>query len=115
MNKIYKSYIYKKDELSRASSNSTLNNELLYSSSDSESEVDIDNSIHFEILSNPEFLAEGTAVNDILYPDRILIGGKETTESIKAQNLLKKIYSCWVPKDKIILMNLWSSELSKLV
>jgi len=75
----------------------------------------MDNSIEFEILSNPEFLAEGTAVNDILYPDRILIGGKETKESNKAQNLLKKIYSYWVPEDKIILMNLWSSELSKLV
>jgi len=66
-------------------------------------------------LSNPEFLAEGTAVNDILNPDRVLIGGKNTKEDIKAQNLLKKVYSYWVPENKIILMNLWSAELSKLV
>lgn len=54
-------------------------------------------------------------MNDLLYPDRILIGGKETSGSKKAQNLLKNIYSYWVPKEKIILMKLWSTELSKLV
>ncbi|KAL6612276.1 UDP-glucose dehydrogenase [Neocallimastix sp. 'constans'] len=71
-------------------------------------------SIHFEILSNPEFLAEGTAVNDILYPDRILIGGNETKEGRIAQDILCKLYSYWVPQEKIIKMGLWSAELSKL-
>ncbi|KAL6632506.1 nucleotide sugar dehydrogenase, partial [Neocallimastix sp. 'constans'] len=71
-------------------------------------------SIHFEILSNPEFLAEGTAVNDILNPDRILIGGLQTKEGIEAQELLSKLYSYWVPEEKIIKMGLWSAELSKL-
>jgi len=71
-------------------------------------------SIHFEILSNPEFLAEGTAVNDLLYPDRVLIGGLPTEEGHRAQNLLYRLYSYWIPEKKIITMNLWSSELSKL-
>ena len=64
----------------------------------------------FSILSNPEFLAEGSAINDLKNPDRVLIGGDEV-ESI---NLLKTIYENWVPEDKIITTNLWSSELSKL-
>jgi len=72
-------------------------------------------SIHFEILSNPEFLSEGTAINDLLYPDRVLIGGLQTKEGLKAQNLLYQLYSYWIPKEKIITMSLWSSELSKLV
>ncbi|ORX42451.1 nucleotide sugar dehydrogenase [Piromyces finnis] len=71
-------------------------------------------SCHFEILSNPEFLSEGTAINDLLYPDRVLIGGLQTKEGIKAQNLLYQLYSYWIPKEKIITMSLWSSELSKL-
>ncbi|KAL6632357.1 nucleotide sugar dehydrogenase [Neocallimastix californiae] len=71
-------------------------------------------SIHFEILSNPEFLSEGTAVNDILYPDRVLIGGLQTKEGIEAQNILSQLYSYWVPEEKIIKMGLWSAELSKL-
>ncbi|OUM69270.1 hypothetical protein PIROE2DRAFT_65831 [Piromyces sp. E2] len=71
-------------------------------------------SIHFEILSNPEFLSEGTAINDLLYPDRVLIGGLQTKEGHKAQNLLYQLYSYWIPKEKIITMGLWSSELSKL-
>ncbi|CAG8811526.1 21303_t:CDS:2, partial [Dentiscutata erythropus] len=70
--------------------------------------------IRFDILSNPEFLAEGTAINDLLYPDRVLIGGLQTPEGFKAQQTLAEIYEQWVPKDKIITTNLWSSELSKL-
>ena len=65
----------------------------------------------FHVLSNPEFLAEGTAINDLLNPDRILIGG-ENKESIDA---LKSIYLNWVTNEKIITTNLWSSELSKLI
>ncbi len=64
----------------------------------------------FEVLSNPEFLAEGTAINDLENPDRVLIGG----ESKKAVEALANIYEQWVPKEKILLTNLWSSELSKL-
>ncbi|KAL6632514.1 UDP-glucose dehydrogenase [Neocallimastix sp. 'constans'] len=64
--------------------------------------------------NNNEFLAEGTAVNDILYPDRILIGGNETKEGGIAQDVLCKLYSYWVPKEKIIKIGLWSAELSKL-
>ena len=64
----------------------------------------------FSVLSNPEFLAEGTAINDLKNPDRVLIGG-EDHESIEA---LAKIYQHWVPHEKIIRTNLWSSELSKL-
>ena len=64
----------------------------------------------FSVLSNPEFLAEGTAINDLNNPDRVLIGGDDF-ESI---NLLRTIYKNWVPEDKIISTNLWSSELSKL-
>ena len=72
---------------------------------------EIDNSKSFSILSNPEFLAEGTAINDLENPDRVLIGG-EDKESIKS---LVKIYSNWIEMDKIITTNLWSSELSKLI
>ena len=71
--------------------------------------------IRFDILSNPEFLAEGTAINDLLSPDRVLIGSLQTPEGIAAQNVLANVYSRWVDGDKIITMNLWSSELSKLV
>ena len=66
--------------------------------------------VKFEILSNPEFLAEGTAISDLLNPDRILIGG----DSEFAIESLVNIYQSWVPMDKIIRTNLWSSELSKL-
>ncbi|GAA4282075.1 nucleotide sugar dehydrogenase [Gaetbulibacter aestuarii] len=68
------------------------------------------NRINFQILSNPEFLAEGTAVEDLLNPDRVLIGG----ENQAAIETLSNIYSSWVPKDRILETNLWSSELSKL-
>ncbi len=66
--------------------------------------------VNFHILSNPEFLAEGTAVQDLLHPDRVLIGG----ESEQAIESLAKIYGSWVPDDKILRTNVWSSELSKL-
>jgi len=69
------------------------------------------NGVNFHILSNPEFLAEGTAVQDLENPDRVLIGG-ENEEAIQS---LVKIYASWVSKDRIITTNLWSSELSKLV
>jgi UDPglucose 6-dehydrogenase len=71
--------------------------------------------IRFEVISNPEFLAEGTAIKDLLEPDRILIGSHKTREGIKAANEILDIYAHWVPKKKIITTNLWSSELSKLV
>ena len=64
----------------------------------------------FSILSNPEFLAEGTAINDLNNPDRVLIGG----DDFNSINVLKNIYKNWVPENKIISTNLWSSELSKL-
>ncbi|KAJ2957971.1 hypothetical protein NQZ79_g6404 [Umbelopsis isabellina] len=70
--------------------------------------------IRFDILSNPEFLAEGTAIKDLLNPDRVLIGALQTPEGIKAQNALVGVYTHWVPRDRCITTNLWSSELSKL-
>lgn len=66
--------------------------------------------VKFSILSNPEFLAEGTAIQDLLNPDRVLIGG----ESEEAIEVLANIYASWVPQDKILRTNVWSSELSKL-
>ncbi len=69
----------------------------------------------FEVLSNPEFLAEGTAVADLENPDRILVGGERTPAGDKAVAALVDIYARWVPREKIITTNLWSSELSKLV
>ena len=71
--------------------------------------------VKFEVLSNPEFLAEGTAVADLLAPDRVLIGGERTPGGEKALQTLVDIYARWVPRDRIITTNLWSSELSKLV
>jgi len=70
---------------------------------------------HFEILSNPEFLAEGTAIEDLESPDRVLIGGDNTESGQKAVQALVDVYAHWVPRDRIITTNLWSSELSKLV
>jgi UDPglucose 6-dehydrogenase len=72
------------------------------------------NGVQFQILSNPEFLAEGTAVADLLQPDRILIGGDPSEEGKKAIQALVDVYSNWVPADKILTTNVWSSELSKL-
>jgi UDPglucose 6-dehydrogenase len=74
-----------------------------------------DRKIHFDVLSNPEFLAEGTAVMDLEYPDRVLIGSRETERGIKARQELVDVYANWVPRDKIITSNIWSAELSKLV
>ena len=70
--------------------------------------------VKFEVLSNPEFLAEGTAIEDMFSPDRVLIGGDETESGSKAVQVLVKIYSNWVSNDKIYTTNVWSSELSKL-
>jgi UDPglucose 6-dehydrogenase len=69
----------------------------------------------FQVLSNPEFLAEGTAVADLENPDRILVGGERTPGGDAAVATLVDIYARWVPREKIITTNLWSSELSKLV
>ena len=72
-------------------------------------------SLHFDVLSNPEFLAEGTAVRDMENPDRVLIGGRETESGQKAVEVLVELYANWIPRERIITSNLWSSELSKLV
>jgi len=72
------------------------------------------NDIHFEILSNPEFLAEGTAIKDLFKSDRVLIGGDETQSGQKAIKALVDIYANWIPQEKILTTNVWSSELAKL-
>ncbi|KAF3354551.1 hypothetical protein VD0004_g355 [Verticillium dahliae] len=69
----------------------------------------------YEIVSNPEFLAEGTAVRDLMHPDRILIGSNTTPAGLRAAAALKSIYTAWVPEAKVLLVNTWSSELTKLV
>ncbi len=69
---------------------------------------------HFEVLSNPEFLAEGTAMTDLEKPDRVLIGGHQTPRGKAAIKALVEVYAAWVPKERILTTNLWSSELSKL-
>jgi len=71
--------------------------------------------INFEVLSNPEFLAEGTAIKDLFKSDRVLIGGESTKSGKRATKLLFNIYNQWIPKEKILTTNVWSSELSKLV
>jgi len=73
------------------------------------------NGIRFDVLSNPEFLAEGTAIKDLEDPDRVLIGSSETPSGLNARDELVEIYANWVPKERIITSNIWSSELSKLV
>jgi len=70
--------------------------------------------VHFEVLSNPEFLAEGTAVTDLENPDRVLIGGHETPSGQKALQTLVDIYATWIPRERILTANVWSAELSKL-
>ncbi|MCW4469554.1 UDP-glucose 6-dehydrogenase [Flavobacterium sp. MFBS3-15] len=72
------------------------------------------NGVKFQILSNPEFLAEGTAVDDLLNPDRVLIGGDTDAEGQEAINALVEVYANWIPKERILTTNVWSSELSKL-
>lgn len=72
------------------------------------------NGVKFQILSNPEFLAEGTAVEDLLSPDRVLIGGETTEGGKEAMEALAEVYANWIPKERILTTNVWSSELSKL-
>ncbi len=72
------------------------------------------NKARFQVLSNPEFLAEGTAIKDLLEPDRVLIGGDQTPEGLAAIEALTQVYASWVPRERIIQTRLWSSELSKL-
>jgi UDPglucose 6-dehydrogenase len=70
--------------------------------------------LFFDVLSNPEFLAEGTAIQDMETPDRVLIGGRETPSGQKAIQALVDIYAHWIPRERILTTNLWSGELSKL-
>lgn len=74
-----------------------------------------DNGIHFAVLSNPEFMAEGSAIKDLENPDRVLIGARDTDLGHRAQAILVDIYARWVPRERILTTNIWSSELSKLV
>ncbi|KAJ3491992.1 hypothetical protein NLI96_g291 [Meripilus lineatus] len=69
---------------------------------------------HFDILSNPEFLAEGTAITDLFSPDRVLIGSLQTESGQNASQALAAVYANWIPKERILTVGLWSSELSKL-
>jgi len=73
------------------------------------------NGVQFEVLSNPEFLAEGTAIADLENPDRVLIGSQQSQSGLKARDELVAIYANWVDPDRIVTSNIWSSELSKLV
>ena len=73
------------------------------------------NGLHFDVLSNPEFLAEGNAIENLEHPDRVLIGGHDTPSAQAAVQTIVELYANWVPRDRIITTNLWSSELSKLV
>jgi UDPglucose 6-dehydrogenase len=70
--------------------------------------------VKFQILSSPEFLAEGTAINDLHNADRVLIGGDQTPEGQEAIDALTDVYAHWLPKERILQTNVWSSELSKL-
>ncbi len=70
--------------------------------------------VRFEVVSNPEFLSEGTAIADLEYPDRVLIGSQETPTGLAARKAIVDMYSHWVPRDRIIESNVWSAELSKL-
>jgi len=70
--------------------------------------------LRFEVVSNPEFLAEGTAIQDLLQPDRVLIGSHETPSGLRARRAVADLYASWVPRERIIQSNLWSAELSKL-
>jgi len=72
------------------------------------------NDINFEVLSNPEFLAEGSAIMDLFKSNRVLIGGERTKSGKEAINSLLEIYSRWIPTEKILISNVWSAELSKL-
>ena len=72
------------------------------------------NGHHYEVLSNPEFLAEGTAIDDLLNPDRVLIGGGQHEKGLAAIDALVDVYASWIPRDRLLTTNVWSSELSKL-
>jgi UDPglucose 6-dehydrogenase len=72
------------------------------------------NGPRFEVLSNPEFLAEGTAISDLENPDRVLVGSRESSAGLRARKEIVDIYANWVPRDRIIESNVWSAELSKL-
>lgn len=72
------------------------------------------NDVNFDVLSNPEFLAEGTAISDLFESDRVLIGSQQTKNGLEACQALVDIYANWIPKEKILTTNVWSSELSKL-
>jgi UDPglucose 6-dehydrogenase len=74
-----------------------------------------DRGLHFDVVSNPEFLAEGTAIQDMEEPDRVLVGARQTPSGRKAMQAIVDVYAEWVPRERIITTNLWSSELSKLV
>lgn len=71
--------------------------------------------LKFDVISNPEFLAEGTAIFDLEKPDRVLIGSKETERGRKAREAIVEIYANWIPRERIITCDVWSAELSKLV
>jgi len=71
-------------------------------------------STDFQVLSNPEFLAEGTAMDDLFKPDRVLVGGAETPSGLAAVQCLANVYRRWVPTERVLTTNLWSAELSKL-
>ena len=73
-----------------------------------------DRGLRFDVLSNPEFLAEGSAIADLQCPDRVLVGSQETPEGITARRALVDIYATWIPRERIIESNVWSAELSKL-
>lgn len=70
--------------------------------------------VHFDVLSNPEFLSEGTAVANLLDPDRVLIGSLKDESSLDAAKSLADLYAHWVPRERIITINIWSSELAKI-
>ena len=74
-----------------------------------------DRDLQFDVVSNPEFLAEGTAIRDMENPDRVLIGARDTPSGRKAMQAIVDLYAHWVPRERILTTNLWSSELSKLV
>jgi len=74
-----------------------------------------DKKLNFEVLSNPEFLAEGTAVTDLVSPDRVLIGGAQTPSGLAAAEALASVYARWIPRERVLTTNLWSSECAKLV
>ncbi|KAJ1456970.1 UDP-glucose/GDP-mannose dehydrogenase family, NAD binding domain-containing protein [Pelagophyceae sp. CCMP2097] len=71
--------------------------------------------VKFQVLSNPEFLAEGTAIDDLEAPSRVLLGGMQTPDGLAAIQALVDVYARFVPLERILTTNLWSSELSKLV